>query len=171
MPLWQKIKTKDMRIFVKILLVVIMISCSKEIIKEYEINDVTLYTSASEKKNLKSDEQFIAILYTDIYGKSISNSEFKALQKAYTSLGDKKIIIDIMIKASLADTVSAEIPTLSTMQSDPVAFVDDTYKRFLVRKPTQQETWFLVNQIEKNNGLKPIDIYYAMLTSEEYRYY
>ncbi|MDZ7847128.1 MAG: hypothetical protein U5L96_10355 [Owenweeksia sp.] len=48
-----------------LLLAAAHISCKKEVVHQYEIEEVTLYTSASEKKNLKTDEQFIAILYTD----------------------------------------------------------------------------------------------------------
>ncbi|MDZ7847127.1 MAG: hypothetical protein U5L96_10350 [Owenweeksia sp.] len=49
--------------------------------------------------------------------------------------------------------------------------MEDTYKRLLVRKPSKQESWYLVNEIANNSKLAPIDIYYTMLTSEEYRYY
>lgn len=145
-------------------------SCKKDIITQYQIRDVALYSSASEKKNLKSDEQFISIMYTDIFEKSISNEQLLSMNKAYTSIGDKSLIIDILIKSLLADQ-SANIPTIAEMRADPETFVQDTYKRFLVRLPSKQEEWFLTNQIANNNKLEPLDIYYAVLTSDEYRYY
>ena len=66
---------------------------------------------------------------------------------------------------------SANIPTIAEMRAEPETFVQDTYKRFLVRLPSKQEEWFLINQIANNNKLEPVDIYYAVLTSDEYRYY
>ena len=145
-------------------------SCKKDVITQYQIRDVALYSSASEKKNLKSDEQFISIMYTDIFEKSISNEQLLSMNKAYTSIGDKSLIIDILIKSLLADQ-SANIPTIAEMRAEPETFVQDTYKRFLVRLPSKQEEWFLINQIANNNKLEPVDIYYAVLTSDEYRYY
>ena len=65
----------------------------------------------------------------------------------------------------------ASIATETSMRADPDEFITETYKRFLVRKPTEQEKWFLRNKIENNASLKPLDIYYALLTSDEYRYY
>lgn len=145
-------------------------ACKREVVDQYQVKDINLYSSASEKKNLKTDEQFISILYTDLFGKSIDNEELKKLNNAYTSLGDKSLVIDIMIRSMLSNS-KASIATETTMRADPDAFITDTYKRFLVRKPTEQEKWFLRNKIENNTNLKPLDIYYALLTSDEYRYY
>lgn len=146
------------------------VSCKKEVTKQYAIDEVELYTSASEKKNLKTDEQFISILYSDLFGTAITNTKLQELNQAYTSMGDKVLVIDILIKSMLADP-SAEVPTKAAMDAQPANFVKTAYKTLLVRNPTRQEEWFLVNQIEKNKVLEPIDIYYAILTSDEYRYY
>ena len=92
------------------------------------------------------------------------------MNQAYTSIGDKSLIIDILIKSLLSDS-AAEVPTDTEMRQDVEKFIEETYKRFLVRKPTKQEQWFVSNQIAKNPSLKPVDIYYSLLTSDEYRYY
>ncbi len=152
------------------LLVFTLAACQREVVKQYEVEEITLYSSASEKQNLKSHDQFISILYTDVYGQSISNGEMQALKTAYTSLGDKSLVIEIMIKSLLADS-RAKIPSRAEMLADPEAFVEDSYKRFLVRKPSPQESWYLLSEINNNETLSPLDIYFAMLTSEEYRYY
>jgi hypothetical protein len=149
---------------------ILLSACKKDVITQYQIRDVALYSSASEKKNLKSDEQFISIMYTDIFEKSISNEQMLSMNKAYTSIGDKSLIIDILTKGLLTDQ-GAKIPSMAQMRANPKAFVEETYKRFLIRLPSPQEEWFLMNQINNNSKLEPIDIYYAMLTSEEYRYY
>ncbi len=145
-------------------------ACQKTTVTQYELEEIKLYSSASEKKNLKSDEQFISILYTDVFGKSISNDQLRNMNKAYASIGDKSLIIDIFIKSLLTDP-AADLPSDTEMRADEQKFIEETYKRFLVRKPTGQEIWFLTNQIRKNPSLTALDIYYALLTSDEYRYY
>lgn len=153
-----------------LLLSFVLLGCKQEVIDQYQINDVNLYSSASEKKNLKTDEQFISILYTDLFGKSIDNTELKKLNTSYSSFGDKVLVIDLMIRSMLSNA-KAIVATNTTMRARPDEFIVDTYKRFLVRKPTEQEKWFLKNKIETNEDLKPADVYYALLTSDEYRYY
>ena len=162
--------TSSIKLWSLAALFIIGVSCKREVTKQYEINEVNLYTSASEKKNLKSDEQFISILYSDLFGTAITNSKLQELNQAYTSFGDKSLIIDMLIKSMLADP-GAQVSTAQGMRDAPGEFVQTAYKTLLVRKPTKQEEWFLVNQIEKNPDLEPMDIYYSMLTCEEYRYY
>jgi hypothetical protein len=152
------------------LLLLVLMSCKKEITNQYEIDDVTLYSNASEKKNLKNNEQFISVLYTDLFGKSISISELNALNSLYTSIGDKAVAIDLIIKSTLANE-NAIVPEKSEMKEDTDLFVNEAFKRFYIRKPSPQEKWFVVNKIDQDTSLQPVDIYYAILTSEEYRYY
>ncbi len=157
--------------FVQLLLLCLALgACKREVVEQYEINDVNLYSSASEKKNLKTDEQFISILYTDLFGKSIDNTELGKLNTAYTSMGDKSLVIDIIIRSMLSNS-EAIVASSNEMRANPDEFIVETYKRFMVRQPNEQEKWFLRNKIEENTSLKPIDIYYALLTSDEYRYY
>jgi len=156
--------------YLSIGVVLISFACKREVVQQYEVNEVNLYTSASEKKNLKTDEQFISILYSDLFETGISNSKLQELNQAYTSMGDKSLVIDILIKSLMADP-GAKIPVENDMRANPADFVENVYKKLLVRKPTPQEEWFLTNQIEKEQDLTPMDIYYSILTSDEYRYY
>lgn len=153
-----------------LLLIFIGLSCTKEVVNVYEIDRVGLYGSASEKKNLKNDEQFIAILYRDLFNESIGTQEMEVLFGTYASLGDKPLIIDEIIK-SLLSQPGIDIATASEMHADPEGFIDDVFERFLIRKPSAQELWFLETQIRQNPELNPLDLYYALLTSQEYRYY
>jgi hypothetical protein len=153
-----------------LLALALVLGCTKEEIKVYEVKPVTLYQSASEKSSLKSDDQFLAILFTDLYGKSISAQEMAILVKAYSSFGDKSLVINMMTKSMLADPSSSK-PTDAAMRADVGAFVEETFMRFYVRKPTEQERWFFINRIEQDIQLRPIDIYYVLITANEYRYY
>lgn len=153
-----------------LLLVLVISACETEVVNVYEVNRVELNGSASEKKNLKNDEQFIAILYRDLFNKNIDTESMDVLLETYSSFGDKPLIIDQIIKSMLG-LPGIQVMTDSQMRADPKAFVNQLFEQFLVRKPTAQEQWFLENQIQQNPGLKAMDIYYAILTSEEYRYY
>lgn len=153
-----------------ILAIISLSSCKKEITNQYEINEVTLYSSASEKRNLKSNEQFISVMYSDVFDRTINTTQLNALNTLYTSFGDKSVAIDVLTK-SLISNSDAQIPDKTDMLANKEQFIEDLFKRFYIRKPSAQESWFISNEIEKDTALVPLDIVYAMLTSEEYRYY
>lgn len=155
---------------VPLVLILTLFACTKEEVNVYEVKEVTLYQSASEKTNLKSDDQFLAILFTDLYGKTISAQEMAVLVGAYSSFGDKPLVINMMTKSMLADPNSVK-PTDTEMRANLDDFIEETFTRFLVRKPTEQEVWFFRNRIEQNPALTPSDVYYALITANEYRYY
>ena len=63
------------------------------------------------------------------------------------------------------------MPTDQIMRADIDQFITDTYLRFYVREPGQYERWQLKQMIEQDAEITPEMIYYAFLTSDEYRYY
>jgi hypothetical protein len=156
----------------KIILILIIIgsACTKHKINEYEINDVVVTTNHNHKKNLKSDLQFISIMYSDLFNNSIPSNKLKNLTTAYNSFGDKNIIISKITHNFLLDPL-ASIPSNSEMRGNVIKFVDDTYRKFYVRTPSEAESWYLNNLINSNLELEPRDIYFSFLTSEEYKYY
>jgi hypothetical protein len=151
-------------------LVLILLSCTKEEVNQYKVDTVTLYNSASEKKNLKTDAQFLSILYTDLFGISITAQEMTILVNSYNSLGDKSLVIDMLTKSMLVSP-EANIPTETEMRSNAESFINDAFKRFYVREASPQEVWFFTNLIGNDADLMPVDIYYSMFTANEYRYY
>lgn len=135
----------------------------------YEIAPVNVRQSG-EKGHLKSDLQFISIAYSDLFGKQISTAELNALISGYKAVGDKPLIIDLIVRNLL---VKPGIVTINqaTMQADPEAFIKGAFERFFIREPTEMETWFFTNLINENQQFLPEDIYYALMRAEEYRYY
>ncbi len=158
------------KISVVLLLVFSFSGCKKEEVKVYEVETITLYNSASEKKNLKTDAQFLSIVYTDLFGVSITAQEMSILARSYNSFGDKNLIIDMLIKTMLVSP-DAQVPTETEMRQDIEGFVSVAFKRFYVRNATAQELWFFNNLIKNEPALVPTDVYYALLTADEYRYY
>ena len=155
-----------------LLFAVILLSCTKEKqqVNRYVLGDVAAPGYFPGKNNIKSDLQFISIAYTDLYGVQIPNTQLSALTEGYNSLGDKQIIIDRILRNLLKDP-SIQKPDMETMRGDIPLFVRDCYRRFLVREPNESELWYLKKLIEEHETLLPEDIFYAFMTSEEYKYY
>lgn len=128
--------------------------CKKENLYIYEVNDIEITTPGSEKPNIKTDEEFISIAYTDIFGATIPNPDLEDLQLAYSGYGDKRMIIDMIIRNFLNDP-AASIPTTAEMQADPVTFVEETFRKFLVRDPNEFEKWYYVDLIEADDTVTP----------------
>ena len=147
-----------------------MVACKVQELNVYEIEDFHVEEYVGTKQNLKSDIQFISIAYSDLFGKEIPSDELNYYMESYDSIGDKTLIIDIIVRAFL-NNEQVEIPTDSFMRSDPETFIRNTYKKFLVRQPSDAEVWYFKNIISNHQELKPITVYYAVIISDEYRYY
>ena len=147
-----------------------LFGCKKQITNEYGINPLHVSGQSGTKGNLKTDLQLITIMYADVFGESIGNEELKALNQAYLSFGDKDIVIDRITQHFLVDT-DADIPSNTFMRTNLDQFITEAYSRFYVRQPSQAELYFLKKEIQENASLTPRDVYYAMLTAEEYKYY
>lgn len=144
--------------------------CKKEYIYQFEVDDVDVTQAGAVKPNVKSDIEFISVAYTDLFGSIIPQNELDDLALAYAAFGDKKVIIDMIIRNFLNDP-AVDIPSQTEMDADPDAFVEATYRKFYVRQPTEFEKWFVKDKINASQTLTPELVYYAFLTSNEYRYY
>lgn len=152
-----------------IALIFVFVSCKKETITQYEVEPVHLKQSGN-KSNLKSDLQFVSIAYSDLFGVQISANDLNVILAGYNSVGDKSLIIDRIIR-KLLSAGGIDKPTDADMRANLDAFIEACFERFFVRKATEMETWFFKSKIEANPQLKPEDIYYVLMSSNEYRYY
>ena len=57
------------------------------------------------------------------------------------------------------------------MRANVDQFITDIYNKLYVRDPNEYERWFLKDLIESDSELTPEMIYYAFLTSDEYRFF
>lgn len=153
-----------------VFLLLVFTGCKKEFIYQFEVDDVDVTQPGAVKPNIKSDIEFISVAYTDLFGAAIPQNELDDLALSYSAFGDKKVLIDMIIRNFLNDS-AVDIPSQSEMEGDPGAFVEDSFRKFFVRKPTEFEKWFVVNKIQSDQNLTPELVYYAFLTSNEYRYY
>jgi hypothetical protein len=152
------------------LLLLLLGGCKKEIIYTYEVNDVDVSQPGSAKPNVKSDLEVLSIAYSDLFGTSIPADELEAMSLSYQSFGDKRLVLDMIILNFLNEP-GVQVPTDAAMRTDIEGFVDASYRKFFVREPSAFERWFVSDLIRKDAGLTPDLVYYAFMTSVEYRFY
>ncbi len=144
--------------------------CKKETHYIYDVNPVIVEQEGGIKQHLKTNTEFISIAYGDLFVSTISNNDLQKLNVAYSAFGDRKLIEDMIIKNFL-NNPSTAIPTKAQMQSDVSKFVTETYKKLFNRLPNEYEKYYLTKAIQADAAITPELVYYAMMTSNEYRYY
>ncbi len=145
-------------------------ACQKESTVLYDVNAVQVQQNTGVKNNVKSTAEFIAIGYSDLFGTNISQADLNKLNTAYLSFGDKKLIEDMIIRNFL-NKPGVIIPNKSQMQADVPGFVKKSYNRFFNREPSEFESWYITNIVNSDTTITPELFYYALMTSNEYRYY
>lgn len=157
-------------ILVLFTLLVVFTSCKKEIEYIYEVNDVQVRQDATGKGILKSTIEFLSIAYSDIYGNTISQNQLNRLSLLYLAFGDKKLLEDLLIK-NMINRPEALLPSNQTMRADVDLFVVNAYQKLYNRAPNELEVFTLKKNINENAQMTSVMVYYAMMTSDEYRYY
>jgi hypothetical protein len=146
-------------------------SCKKQEGEDiYRIDQQDVKKNYGDKNKLKNDLEYVSILYSDIFSKSITNSELNSISNVTLSAGDKQAVNELLLQNFLNDS-GVDIPTDSEMRTDIDKFIADTYLKFYGRSPNEFEAFYLKNLIEKDEDISPELIYYSFGTSDEYRYY
>ena len=154
-------------------------SCKKntEVIREpivdnyiYEVTPQVIYQSNAEKTKQKSPEQFISILYANLFQTTISSQDLALLTQARLATGDKQAADELALN-NWINGGTAIVPSDSEMRADIEKFVEETYIRFFLRKPTPYELLELRSAIEDDPNLSPELIYQAFALSNEYKFY
>ena len=157
-------------IFSIIFLAVLVMSCKKEYRYIYDVGSEVVYESSAEKDKQKSSSQFVSILYSNLFRTSVSQQELNELTELRTALGDKQIADNLIIN-NYVNSSTVQIPTDLEMRDDIQKFVEETYIRFYLRKPTPYEAKFMTESIENDPGMTPELIYEACAGSNEYKFY
>lgn len=152
-----------------LLIIIVLFACSKDE-KEYvyQIDEVEISQAGAEKPNVKTSTEYISIAYADVFGSNVPTNLLEDLKKIYESFGDKGVAEDLIIKNFLNDN-SVQIPTNQEMEENISLFVTNAYKKVFNRAPNEAELWFLKDCIEKDSNVSPEVVYYALMTSNEYR--
>lgn len=161
---------KKKRLLPLLLWIVLLGACKKETDYQYEVDPVNVNDNSGDKTNLKTTVEFISIAYADLFGSNIPQSKLVNLNAAYTAFGDKKVVEDLIIRNFLSDTASV-LPANPSVNGDTLLFVTNTYKKFYNRDPNPFEQYFWRELIRRDANLSPRTIYYAIMTSDEYRFF
>lgn len=154
-----------------IILLATLFACSKDEEQVvFGVNDVDLYQNSEEKDNLKSATEFISIAYADIFQTTVTSDILERLTIPYIAFGDNELIEDDIIR-NMLNNQNAILPSDQAMRTDIPQFVKETYIRFYNREPDAFEAWQMEEFINQDPNLTVELIYYAFMTSEEYRYY
>lgn len=136
----------------------------------YDLDTVNLYTSNIDKTKQKTSTQYISILYADLFNKTISTRVLNDLDELKLSLGDKTLANELLLN-SFVNEPNVSVPTDAQMRDDVDGFIEQTYIRFYLRKPTEYERHYLKELIMNDPGMTPELIYTAFSVSEEYQFY
>ncbi|PCJ83606.1 MAG: hypothetical protein COA57_10840 [Flavobacteriales bacterium] len=147
-------------------------ACKKDVetLYIYDVDDVNVTQDGVNKPNVKTTTEFISIAYSDLFNTTIDQNTLTDLSLSYAAFGDKKLIEDMIIRNFL-NTTGTDIPSKSAMNADVEQFVEDTYRKFYNRDPSEFELWQVKDMIENDATVTPEIAYYAFMTSNEYRYY
>lgn len=136
----------------------------------YDVNEVYSQGTSSEKGTLKSDAQYLSILYSNLFQRAISADELFSLNDLIESCGDKESIREIIL-SSWMNAPDKIIPTDQEMRADVDQFIVDTYMRFYVRLPSQAEKAWFRNFINSDPNVSPELVFLSFALSNEYLYY
>lgn len=160
-----------------ILLLAISFGCKKKVEQEvfydniiYQLNTTNLYNSGLEKNKQKTNSQYLSIVYSDLYQKSIPTVELNDLSQIALAIGDKQAANELVVSNYMKDPLVV-LPAKSEMISNVDQFIDETYIRFYLRKPSELERYYFKDLIETDTSITPEMIYYAFSVSEEYQFY
>ncbi|MEM8907276.1 MAG: hypothetical protein AAGD05_05465 [Bacteroidota bacterium] len=136
----------------------------------YDVNEILVTDNNIDKDKEKTIEQYLSILYANLFQTAISPNQLVEATEVVQSIGDKQVAYETIIAKFMArpDVV---IPSNANMRNNLEQFVIDTYNRFYVRTPTEAEKAFFVHFLETRPHVTPELVYLAFATSNEYYHY
>lgn len=163
----------NMRVVIKVfagIMLLVAVSCKKETEYVYAVEDVQVRKGDGSKTVAKTMVEFISIAYADVFGNAISQNQLSQLSLLYLSFGDKRLIEDMLVKNMLNSPLAA-IPNDTEMRADVNAYVRSSYLKLFNREPNELEAFTLAKDINDDASMRSSMVYYAMMTSDEYRFY
>ncbi len=146
-------------------------SCKKQETKyEYGVNTVDILPANVNKTRMKTTDQYVSILYANLFQKALSSNNLFTISQCFDSVGDQILARQVLI-ANLMKKPGVIIPTLTEMKADLDKFITDTYVRFYVRNPTEAEKAYLKQFIQSDPNITPELVYISFALSDEYMYY
>lgn len=157
-------------IYILLLISYSLYACTEETTYVYEVDTVNAIGNSGDKNTPKSTLEFISIAYADVFGTSITQNQLVNLSTSYASFGDKKVIEELIV-SNFLNRPNAQIPATPSVNGDTAAFITSAYKKFYNREPNPFESYFWLDLFRRSATANPGTMYYALMTSDEYRFY
>ena len=138
--------------------------------QQLQANTEQVSPPSAAKGKEKNEEQYISILYANLFQNALSVSKLREITDLILSIGDRHIAHEVVI-SNFMNRPDVLLPSTTDMMADVGAFVDETYKRFFVRFPTVAEKTYFVNYINTHPNVTPEIIYMSFALSNEYLFY
>lgn len=151
-------------------MVLFLSGCKKEYLYEYEVNEQTIEPITAGKDKLKTPEQYVSILFVNLFQRPLSANDIYDISRVLQSIGDKQLANEVLI-SNFMNKPDVILPSNASMRGNLPAFVDDVYERFLLRPPTELEKTYFINYIEARPNISPELVYYAFALANEYQFY
>ena len=158
------------RILTAILLLGLLAGGCKEEQYYYGVEDVLIQPVDLSGKKAKTTEQYLNILYANLYQKAMSANQLVRATDVITSIGDKQVAYETLVSKFMNDP-NIILPSEESMRNETEEFVKETYQRFFVRIPTEAEKTWMINFINSHPDVTPEHVYYAFAISNEYYFY
>lgn len=136
----------------------------------YEVDLIAAQPINLSGKKEKTPEQYITVLYANLFQKAMSPNELVRCTDLVRSIGDKQVAYETIV-SKFMNNPAIVLPSAAYMQADPEQFVIDTYRRFFIRLPSEAEKTWLVQYIKTHPELTPERVYYSFAISNEYYFY
>lgn len=144
--------------------------CKKEDDLIYGVEETLVVPPNANKNKLKTEAQYLAILYANLFQKALSANQAVELADIIESIGDKELAHEVII-SNFMNMSDLKLPANDEMRADIDGFIEDTYKRFFVRPPSELEKTYFRNYIESNENVTPELVYFSFALSDEYLFY
>ncbi|HEY1045663.1 MAG TPA: hypothetical protein VGF79_04440 [Bacteroidia bacterium] len=153
-------------------LLIVFAACKKNN-TTYGVQDTPSYGDNLNKDKDKSNIEFHSILSTNLFQKPSSINELSRIDRVIQSCGDKTLINEVII-SNYMNSSNVKLPSRQMMVDSTDRFIEETYIRFFIRRPTEAErTWFrnFINANKSNPSFRPELVYTAFAASDEYMFY
>ena len=145
-------------------------SCGEESLYRYEVNPVDVENPTAAKDKEKTLDQYISILYANLFQKALSANEMVEIRRIMESIGDKELAKELIIQ-NLLNRPDVILPTDEEMRAGLDVFLDETYQRFFVRYPSEAERAWMKSFLLSHPDMTPDLVFFSFALSEEYQFY
>jgi len=167
MQISNSIKAKTLLLILGFTLIISGCKKNKEI---FEVNEIYARDPNAVKSKEKSDEQYVAVLYSAFFGRPISVAELNQVSRVFYSIGDKNLAHELLV-SNYFKRGAVVLPSNQQMRADIPKFINETYRKFLIREPTAAELEYFKKYISNNPDVTPELVFYAFAISNEYKFY